>query len=414
MIPEGTRLGPYEIVEPIGAGGMGEVYRAHDARLGRDVAVKVLPRRFASDADRLHRFEQEARAAAALNHPNIVAVFDLGVGEAGPYVVSELLQGETLRVTTARGPMPPRRAVDLAMQIAAGLAAAHQRGIVHRDLKPDNVFVTTDGRAKILDFGLAKLTEPIVAGPGPADAPTALVTIPGMVLGTAGYMSPEQVRGEVTDLRTDIFALGAVFYEMLAGKRAFTGDSVVETMSAILRTDPPEFVAGAVPSSLDRIVRRCLEKNPAHRFQSAGDIAFALEAVSAASSTSAGQPGVPAMVSPPPPRRARRRPWRPVAVGAALLAAGAALGALSARWLTPVLTTATFRALTFDRLPVTGARFMPDGQTIVYSAAPHAYVPELFMLSPNVEGPRALGVTAAHLLSSSSRGELALIVDARH
>lgn len=413
MLTSGTRLGPYEIVAPIGAGGMGEVYRAHDARLRRDVAVKVLPRRLARDTDRLHRFEQEARAAAALSHPNIVAVFDFGVADEGPFVVSELLEGETLRALVARGALPPRRAVDLAVQTATGMAAAHQRGIVHRDLKPENIFVTADGRAKILDFGLAKLTEPIDAPPV-GDAATALVTMPGLVLGTAGYMSPEQVRGEPADLRTDIFAFGAVFYEMLSGRRAFAGDTVVETMGAILKAEPPEFVAGAVPLALDRIVRRCLAKQPSQRFQSASDIAFALEAVSAPLTASTAPVLVTASVEPAPGVARRRIPLRLASAAIALLAAGAALGALAIRWFPTPAPAPTFRALTFDRLPVTNARFMPDGETVVYSAAPHAYVPELFVIRPNVEGPQALGVPAAHLLSVSSRGELALIVDARH
>lgn len=392
---------------------MGEVYRAHDARLRRDVAVKVLPRLLSRDAGRLHRFEQEARAAAALNHPNIVAVFDFGVTDEGPYVVSELLEGETLRALVAHGPLSPRRAVDLAVQTANGMAAAHQRGIVHRDLKPENIFVTTDGRAKILDFGLAKLIEPGTS-PGGGEAATVLATMPGLVLGTAGYMSPEQVRGEPADLRTDIFAFGAVFYEMLSGRRAFSGDSAVETMTAILKADPPEFVAGAVPPALDRIVRRCLAKLPAQRFQSAGDVAFALEAVSAPLSSST-TPALATASAEPAPRVPRRPiPWHLAPLVIAMLGAGVALGAVATRWFAPPAPAASFRSLTFDRLPVTNARFMPDGETVVYSAAPQAYVPELFVIRPNVEGPQALGVPGAHLLSVSSRGELALIVNARH
>ena len=227
---------------------MGEVYRAHDARLKRDVAIKVLRPELARDAGGALRFEQEARAAAALNHPNIVAVFDVGVGEWGPYVVSELLDGETLREALSRGALPPAMALDLAMQTARGMAAAHQRGIVHRDLKPENIFVTADGRAKILDFGLAKLTE---ASDGPDDEQhtvTSMGTMPGTVMGTAGYMAPEQVRGEPADARTDIFAFGAIFYEMLAGQRAFAADSAIETMTAILRTEPPDLAPGDVAS----------------------------------------------------------------------------------------------------------------------------------------------------------------------
>ena len=275
----GTRLGPYEIVSPLGAGGMGEVYRARDPRLGRDVAVKVLPAAFSSDPDRLKRFEQEARAAGVLNHPNVTAVHDLGTHDGAPYVVHELLEGETLRAELAGGRLSPRRAIDYAVQIARGLAAAHEKGIVHRDLKPDNVFVTADGRVKILDFGLAKLTEPQVM-PNATNVPTA--TEPGVVMGTLGYISPEQVKAKPADARSDIFAFGAILYEMLSGQRAFRGDSAGETMAAILKEDPPELSVTnqSVSPGLDRIVRHCLEKNPERRFQSASDIAFDLEALS--------------------------------------------------------------------------------------------------------------------------------------
>jgi len=391
---------------------MGEVYRARDTRLNRDVAVKVLPPAFAQDTDRLRRFEQEAKAMAALNHPNVVAVFDVGVDGDVPYVVSELLEGEPLSAAVLRGALPQRRATDLAVQIALGMAAAHQKGIVHRDLKPANIFVTADGRAKILDFGLAKLVEahdpsaltdlPTTPQPGRGGAWPA--THPGAVLGTAGYMSPEQVRGEVTDHRTDIFAFGAVCYEMLSGRRAFTGDSAVATMAAILNHDPPELPAGAITPSLERIVRRCLEKSPAQRFQSASDIAFALEAMS----TSADSSAAIAVATP------GRRRWRPVVLAAAV-AGGAAIGASVARQMAKAPSgVVSFEAKTFDRLPITNARFMPDGQTIVYSAAPSGYTPVLFALSPNAEGPQPLGAPNAHLLSVSSKGELALIAGARH
>ncbi|MEP6767601.1 MAG: serine/threonine-protein kinase, partial [Acidobacteriota bacterium] len=240
-LSSGSRLGPYEILSPIGAGGMGEVYRAKDPRLGREVAIKVLPASFSADPDRLRRFEQEARAAGILNHPNITAVYDIGSDEAGaPYVVSELLEGETLRSRMAGGALSPRKALEYALQIAHGLAAAHEKGIVHRDLKPENLFVTRDGRVKILDFGLAKLTH-AEEGSQVTNLPTATAgTEPGVVLGTLGYMSPEQVRGRPADPRSDIFSFGAILYEMLSGKRAFHGDSAADTMSAILREDPPD------------------------------------------------------------------------------------------------------------------------------------------------------------------------------
>ena len=273
----GTRLGPYEVLAPLGSGAMGEVYRARDTRLEREVAVKVLPASFSADPDRLRRFDQEARAASALNHPNILAIYDVGTHDGAPYVVSELLEGGTLRERLG-SPLPARKAVDYGIQIAQGLAAAHEKGIVHRDLKPENLFVTKDGRVKILDFGLAKLTRPETAAGSLTDVPTLTAgTEPGVVMGTVGYMSPEQVRGQPADHRSDIFAFGSVLYEMLSGRRAFRGSSAIETMSAILKEEPPELsqsVTG-VPPSLERIVRRCLEKDPAERFQSARDLAFA-------------------------------------------------------------------------------------------------------------------------------------------
>jgi len=287
-IQPGTRFGPYEITALLGAGGMGEVYRAHDTRLGREVALKVLPARFASDPDRMRRFDQEARAAGMLNHPNILSVYDLGTTSEAPYVVSELLDGETLAERLARGPVAPRKTIEYAIQIARGLAAAHERGIVHRDLKPANLFLTRDGQVKILDFGLAKLTqqesEPDAATVAPTRPPETGL---GVVLGTAGYMSPEQVRGQRADQRSDLFALGAILYEMLSGQRAFQGASTAETMTAILNQDPAEFSDARQPVSpaLDRIVRRCLEKNPEERIQSARDLAFVLEDSSSSSSS---------------------------------------------------------------------------------------------------------------------------------
>src|SRR5262245_34369334 len=277
----GTRLGPYEIVAPIGAGGMGEVYKARDPRLGRDVAIKVLPGTLSADAERLQRFEQEARAAAALNHPNILAVHDIGQHDGAPYIVSELLEGETLRERLSGGAMPVRKAVEYAIQICHGLAAAHDKGIVHRDLKPENIFVTTDGRVKILDFGLAKLTQAEPAFAGVSALPTTPPhTMPGVVLGTIGYMSPEQVRGLAADHRSDIFAFGATLYEMLAGRRAFAGDTAMDAMTAVLKEEPPDPPTERhIPPALARVVDRCVEKTPAARFQSASDLAFALEAL---------------------------------------------------------------------------------------------------------------------------------------
>ena len=252
----GVRLGPYEIIAPLGAGGMGEVYRARDPRLGRDVAIKVLPSAFAADGDRLRRFEQEAHAAAALNHPHILAIYDIGTHDGAPYIVSELLEGTTLREALQGGALPARKAIDYAVQIAHGLAAAHDKGITHRDLKPENLFVTTEGRVKILDFGLAKLMSP--ASADVTESPTIGVpnTVSGMVLGTVGYMSPEQVRGAVADYRADVFAFGAVLYEMLSGRRAFSGNTPADAMSAILTEDPPDLPVAErhIPPALARIV----------------------------------------------------------------------------------------------------------------------------------------------------------------
>ena len=293
MLSSGTRIGPYEILALLGAGGMGEVYRGHDPRLGREVAVKILPHEFSADPDRLRRFEQEARAAAALNHPNILAVYDIGQHDSSPFIVSELLEGETLR-SRATSPLPTREAVEYAVQVVRGLAAAHDRGIVHRDLKPENIFVTADRRVKILDFGLAKLAHPATSSPGSDTATATRNTPSGFVLGTMGYMAPEQVRGQAVDHRSDIFALGTILYELLSGRRAFEGPSSADTMTAILKEQPPALTAAnpRVPPGLARVIERCLEKNPSARFQSTHDLAFALEDLSTRSDV-AMAPGVP-------------------------------------------------------------------------------------------------------------------------
>jgi eukaryotic-like serine/threonine-protein kinase len=292
----GTKLGDYEVVKLLGSGGMGEVYRARDTRLRRDVAIKVLPPSLLHDAERLRRFEREAQAAAGLSHPNILAVHQLGSYNGAPYLVSELLDGETLREQLMRGRLTLRRVVDYGVQIARGLAAAHEKGITHRDLKPENLFVTKDARVKILDFGLAKLTQT-------SSSQTAVTvgneTETGVVMGTVGYMSPEQVRGHAVDHRTDIFAFGTILYEVLTGQRAFRKPASVETMNAILNEDPPavSLLAPSVPLALQRIVQRCLEKNPEQRFQSASDLGFALEALSDSSVSSAAVPARSGRVS---------------------------------------------------------------------------------------------------------------------
>jgi len=297
----GTKVGPYEVLSPLGAGGMGEVYRARDTRLGRDVALKILPDSAPrgndsdNDKERLHRFEQESRAVAALNHPNILAIHDVGQYNGTPFLVSELLEGETLRTILDDGALPQRKTIDYGVQIAHGLAAAHEKGIVHRDLKPENLFVTKDGRVKILDFGLAKLTEKPNRGPGVDGITlTSSPTAAGMVMGTASYMAPEQVRGQDVDARTDIFAFGAVLFEMLSGKRAFLRETPVETMTAVLKEDPPELADPIhhISPALDRIVRRCLEKSPEQRFHSAKDLSFALSGLSGSEMSSTARAAI--------------------------------------------------------------------------------------------------------------------------
>src|SRR5437667_580704 len=275
----GDTLGAYKVLDLVGRGGMGEVYRARDTRLKRDVAIKVLPQAFAADRERLRRFEQEARSAAALNHPNIISVHDMGTVDGSPYIVSELLEGQNLREVLRQWAVPARKALDYAAQAARGLAAAHDIGIIHRDLKPENLFITKDGRLKILDFGLAKLTRPEDVSPENSTADVVPGTEAGRVFGTVGYMSPEQVRGQIADHRSDIFSFGAILYELFSGKRAFSGDSPADTMSAILHQDPPELTRATPPvhPAVDHTIRHCLEKNQLERFQSAHDLAFQLQ-----------------------------------------------------------------------------------------------------------------------------------------
>jgi eukaryotic-like serine/threonine-protein kinase len=402
----GTKLGPYEILGPLGAGGMGEVYRARDARLSREVAVKVLPASFVADPERLRRFEQEARATGQLNHANILAVYDTGTHEGTPYVVAELLEGTTLRDRLAGGPLPMRKAVDYARQIAQGLAAAHQKGIVHRDLKPENLFVTGDGRIKILDFGLAKIER----SEGPAAAltqtPTRAETGAGMVLGTAGYMSPEQVRGQPADQRSDIFSFGCILYEMLSGRRAFAAPSSIETMNAILKEDPPEITRlnRDVPPGLERIVQHCLEKSPDERFQSTRDLAFDLESLS-------GTPAPAALRQAALPGARRSHARLVLALGLGLIALAAAYySGLKTR--TPA-ASAIYRQLTFRQGSIFSARFAPDGETVVYSASWDGHPAEVFTTSPGSPESRPLGLASAEILSVSRSGEMALLLDPR-
>jgi eukaryotic-like serine/threonine-protein kinase len=394
----GDRLGPYEIQAAIGAGAMGEVYRARDPRLGRDVAIKVLPGSFTTDPDRLRRFEQEARAAAALNHPNILAVYDIGARDGVPYVVSELLEGQTLREQLSAGPLSVRKAVEYAIQIAHGLEAAHEKGIVHRDLKPENLLVMANGRVKILDFGLAKLTDGPLGSAGPAEAGSdtthTSITMPGVVLGTVGYMSPEQIRGLPTDHRSDIFSFGAILYEMLSGHRAFRGDTTADTMMAILKEPhAPVPAERNLPAALERIVDRCLEKAAAARFQSAGDLAFALEGLSSHSDAAA-------MTATSAPARS----WRPLPWALAALFAVTSLALAVVHYF--VASESPQAALTYrssilppehvtfsTAVPAGGLALSPDGRRLVFTAAGQEGRPMLWVRSLDGLSAQALAGT---------------------
>ncbi|MEP6705945.1 MAG: protein kinase [Pyrinomonadaceae bacterium] len=409
-IATGTRLGRYEVRALIGAGGMGEVYRAHDGSLGRDVAIKLLPPELSLNTDRLQRFEQEARATSVLNHPNILAIFDIGTFEGAPYIVSELLEGETVRDRLVTGAIPARKSIEYGAQIARGLAAAHEKGIVHRDLKPENVFITTDGHAKILDFGLAKLLDPPVPEQMSSDAQTRRVsTHPGAVLGSVGYMSPEQVRGRPADPRSDIFAFGALLYEMVTGERAFRGESGVETMNAILKEEPPPIQIserGMVPG-LDRVITHCLEKQPQDRFQSARDLAFGLESLS-------GHSGVysPFASGILVPEKARRSLWPMLAaltlIAAGLLALAFFLGRNSAGPHIPLYTQLTFR-----RGSIFSARFTSDGKGIYFSAAWNGNPLDVSFMRTEAPDVQTL-VPNTRLLSVSPAGEMAVLLRSRY
>jgi Tol biopolymer transport system component len=388
LVP-GTRLGPYEVLAHLGEGGMGTVYKARDTRLGRLVALKVLREDVAGNPTRRWRFEQEARAVAALSHPNIVALYDVGDG----YLVQELVDGETLAIHT---PFSLRRVIDLAIQIADGLAAAHSRGITHRDLKPRNIMITGSGsgqpgRAKILDFGLAKISEWLPDGESPT------VTTEGLVMGTVGYMSPEQVRGEAVDTRSDIFSFGLILYEMLAGRAAFHAGAPVEIMHAILNGEPDP-LPDSVPPALRQIVGHCLEKSPGQRFQSARDLAFALQTLS----------GGTAQIVPARPAKRRRPLWIAVAAMCAVCAAAGA-------WFGYRLSShppPTFSRLTFRRGFVSGARFAPDGRTFAYSATWDGSPSDIYTARLDSPDARPLGLTGSHLFSISSTGEMAIALDA--
>jgi serine/threonine protein kinase len=433
VIEPNTLLGRFEIRSLIGSGGMGEVYRATDTKIGRDVAIKVLTADFSGDRLRLRRFEQEARAAGALNHPNILSIYDAGTTDEGlPYVVSELLEGENLREHMSEGPPSPRKAVDYALQIVNGLAAAHEKGIVHRDLKPENIFITTDGRAKILDFGLAKLTSPLGTTDADTEAQTVQIqTTPGIVMGTVGYMSPEQVRAHQVDHRTDIFSFGAILYEMLTGRRAFQGSSHAETLTLILHEDPPELsdTGREFNPALRHIVNHCLEKNAEQRFQSARDLAFDLQMISGltdsvslssmnalaarASANAQTADALPARPTDDSARIKRTRRWPLLALAALLLAvavpASFFLGKRAGASPLP-----TYRQLTFRRGTIWSARFAPDGESVVYSATWNGTPSEIYSTRPESPESRSLELTGADVLAVSSTGELALLLNRQY
>jgi serine/threonine protein kinase len=403
----GETLGQYKLVSLIGVGGMGEVYRARDVALQRDVAIKILPASISNDADRLRRFEQEARSLGQLNHPNILAIYAVGQENGAPFVVSELLEGETLREKLNEARLVPRKALDYARQIARGLAAAHEKAIVHRDLKPENLFVTNSGHVKILDFGLAKLVNSPAAGEESATLQRNN-TRSGMILGTVGYMSPEQVRGGRVDSRSDIFAFGAVLYEMLAGKKAFQGETLFDAMNAIVKEEPPDLsiTNSQFSPQLAAIVRRCLEKNPAERFQSAHDLAFALDTLS-------NSPGLVSEQTLTAPARTSKQtrtkgilPY--LAAALVLLAAGLPAAYFSGKKAGEKPVPA-FRQITFRNGTVGAARFAPDGQNFLYLANWGGGRRELFSGRLGNPESKALDFQIANgsgILAVSSTGEI--------
>jgi hypothetical protein len=406
-LPLGTRLGPYEIVAPIGAGGMGEVYRARDTRLGREVAIKVLPAEVANDPERLARFEREAKAVSALNHPHIVTLHEVGTSDAGPYLVLEKIEGQSLRELLKAGPLPIRRILGLGVQIADGLAKAHEAGIVHRDLKPENVMVTADGFAKILDFGLAKLRPEL--DPDAIEAGTTLEkTVSGLILGTLGYLSPEQASGKPADYRADQFALGALLYEMAAGARPFRRDTVLESLTATIREEPEPLRAKRpdLPPPLGWLVERCLAKDPDDRYTSTKDLARDLADLRDHLSDLIRAPSGEAAPITASARSRERLRWVLVSIALAAVAVGSFVAARQTDRLSPP----SYRPLTFRRGIITGARFGPDGKTVYYSVAYGAEPSRVFVTHLERTESEPVNVPPGILLSVSSRDELAVLL----
>lgn len=395
-LASGTKLGAYEILSLLGAGGMGEVYRARDLRLGRDVAIKVLPEKCFADKERVARFEREAKNLAALSHPGIAVVHSFEESSGRHFLVMELLEGETLRARLLAGPLPPRNAIEIAAQIAKGMASAHERGIVHRDLKPENVFLTKDERVKILDLGLAKLVRSDAGESLTATESVSALTEGGVVLGSVGYMSPEQARGEPLDHRSDIFSFGTILYEMVSGKNPFRRETGAETMAAILKEEPPSLLQAP---SLSLIAARCLEKRKERRFQSTEDLAFALDSLSKGSTG-----GLAQLANMPVVKRQSRPRWIAVTAAAALLLTGAWL--LWKRAEAP--PQMSFERLTFRRGTVWSARFAPNGHTVVFGAAWEGKPVELFETRIGSTESRALGFEPGNILAVSRAGEMAI------
>src|SRR5271165_296508 len=393
----GTKLGPYEILSPLGAGGMGEVYRARDIRLNRDVALKVLPEEFAADPLRRRRFEEEANSLAALNHPNILVVFDVGTDGGVFFLISELLEGQTLRECMGERRLPLRSAVHYALEIAQGLATAHEAGFVHRDLKPENVFITRDDRVKILDFGLAKQVTTLQQSRRAAASPDSQ-TATEFVMCTPGYSAPEHMIGKKVDHRADIFSLGAILYEMLSGRHAFVGEDSVEILNATVKLEPPDLTANVadLPPALHHITRRCLEKKPEQRFQCASDLAFAIEALS----------GTPSSTYTAKAPRTRRTPARAATLIAAAVVACAGLLFLAILMLKTV--PPTFRQLIFGRGYISSARFTPDGQSVVFGGAFFGHPRELFSTRLDGRAWRSLDLPPADILGIARNGEMGI------